>query len=74
MLAPHDLGRPGALREELVPRVLSGRIDNVLNVSRHRSGTMEIESALVQHELVEQAAVVGWPTISPERLSAPSWC
>ena len=38
-----------------------GRIDDVLNVSGHRLGTMEVESALVAHELVAEAAVVGKP-------------
>ena len=38
-----------------------GRIDDVLNVSGHRLSTMEIESALVSHELVAEAAVVGRP-------------
>jgi acetyl-CoA synthetase len=38
-----------------------GRIDDVLNVSGHRMGTMEIESALVSHPLVAEAAVVGKP-------------
>ncbi len=38
-----------------------GRIDDVLNVSGHRMGTMEIESALVAHPLVAEAAVVGRP-------------
>ena len=38
-----------------------GRIDDVLNVSGHRLGTMEIESALVAHALVAEAAVVGRP-------------
>jgi acetyl-CoA synthetase len=40
---------------------ITGRIDDVLNVSGHRMGTMEIESALVAHELVAEAAVVGKP-------------
>lgn len=40
---------------------IMGRIDDVLNVSGHRMGTMEIESALVAHELVAEAAVVGRP-------------
>ncbi|KUZ68699.1 acetyl-coenzyme A synthetase [Burkholderia ubonensis] len=40
---------------------IMGRIDDVLNVSGHRLGTMEIESALVAHELVAEAAVVGRP-------------
>src|SRR5690606_7136130 len=38
-----------------------GRIDDVLNVSGHRLGTMEVESALVAHSLVAEAAVVGKP-------------
>ncbi|MES2536755.1 MAG: acetate--CoA ligase [Pseudomonadota bacterium] len=38
---------------------ITGRIDDVLNVSGHRMGTMEIESALVAHPLVAEAAVVG---------------
>jgi acetyl-CoA synthetase len=40
---------------------IMGRIDDVLNVSGHRLGTMEIESALVSHERVVEAAVVGKP-------------
>ncbi len=40
---------------------LLGRIDDVLNVSGHRLGTAEIESALVAHESVSEAAVVGYP-------------
>ncbi len=40
---------------------IMGRIDDVLNVSGHRLGTMEIESALVANELVVEAAVVGRP-------------
>jgi acetyl-CoA synthetase len=40
---------------------IMGRIDDVLNVSGHRLGTMEIESALVAHTLVAEAAVVGKP-------------
>jgi acetyl-CoA synthetase len=38
-----------------------GRIDDVLNVSGHRIGTAEVESALVSHKLVAEAAVVGKP-------------
>lgn len=38
-----------------------GRVDDVLNVSGHRLSTMEVESALVSHELVAEAAVVGFP-------------
>src|SRR6201994_5039775 len=40
---------------------IMGRIDDVLNVSGHRLGTMEIESALVGNKLVAEAAVVGRP-------------
>jgi acetyl-CoA synthetase len=40
---------------------ITGRIDDVLNVSGHRMGTMEIESALVAHPVVAEAAVVGKP-------------
>ncbi|MCX8027501.1 MAG: acetate--CoA ligase [Thermodesulfovibrionales bacterium] len=40
---------------------LMGRIDDVINVSGHRLGTAEIESALVSHEAVAEAAVVGYP-------------
>jgi acetyl-CoA synthetase len=40
---------------------LMGRIDDVLNVSGHRLGTAEIESALVSHNAVAEAAVVGFP-------------
>ena len=38
-----------------------GRIDDVINVSGHRIGTAEVESALVSHALVAEAAVVGMP-------------
>ena len=40
---------------------ITGRVDDVLNVSGHRIGTAEVESALVSHELVAEAAVVGFP-------------
>jgi acetyl-CoA synthetase len=40
---------------------ITGRIDDVLNVSGHRLGTAEVESALVAHEAVAEAAVVGFP-------------
>ena len=40
---------------------IMGRIDDVLNVSGHRMGTMEVESALVANPLVAEAAVVGRP-------------
>jgi acetyl-CoA synthetase len=40
---------------------ITGRVDDVINVSGHRLGTAEIESALVAHEKVAEAAVVGFP-------------
>ncbi len=40
---------------------ITGRVDDVLNVSGHRMGTAEVESALVLHEKVAEAAVVGYP-------------
>ncbi|HQP68071.1 MAG TPA: AMP-binding protein, partial [Quisquiliibacterium sp.] len=50
---------------------ITGRIDDVLNVSGHRMGTMEIESALVANPLVAEAAVVGRPDdLTGEAISA----
>ncbi|MEP3889820.1 MAG: acetate--CoA ligase [Hellea sp.] len=40
---------------------ITGRVDDVINVSGHRMGTAEVESALVSHEAVAEAAVVGYP-------------
>jgi len=40
---------------------ITGRVDDVINVSGHRMGTAEVESALVAHEQVAEAAVVGFP-------------
>jgi acetyl-CoA synthetase len=40
---------------------ITGRVDDVINVSGHRLGTAEIESALVRHDAVAEAAVVGYP-------------
>ena len=40
---------------------ITGRVDDVLNISGHRMGTAEIESALVAHHDVAEAAVVGYP-------------
>ncbi|NNL57713.1 MAG: acetate--CoA ligase [Pseudomonadales bacterium] len=40
---------------------ITGRVDDVLNVSGHRMGTAEVESALVLHEAIAEAAVVGYP-------------
>ncbi len=51
----------GAKRDEQGDYWITGRIDDVLNVSGHRLGTAEIESALVLHPLVAEAAVVGFP-------------
>lgn len=54
------LAGDGAIRDpETGYFTITGRIDDVLNVSGHRLGTMEIESALVAHPLVAEAAVVG---------------
>jgi acetyl-CoA synthetase len=51
----------GARRDEDGYYWITGRVDDVLNVSGHRIGTAEIESALVAHEAVAEAAVVGYP-------------
>jgi acetyl-CoA synthetase len=51
----------GCTRDEDGYYWITGRIDDVLNVSGHRLGTAEIESALVAHEAVAEAAVVGYP-------------
>ena len=40
---------------------ITGRVDDVINVSGHRLGTAEVESSLVAHEMVAEAAVVGYP-------------
>jgi len=51
----------GARRDEDGYFWVMGRVDDVLNVSGHRLGTMELESALVSHEAIAEAAVVGRP-------------
>jgi acetyl-CoA synthetase len=51
----------GARRDEDGYWWITGRVDDVLNVSGHRMGTAEIESALVAHVAVAEAAVVGYP-------------
>ena len=51
----------GAKRDEDGYYWITGRVDDVINVSGHRLGTAEIESALVSHNLVAEAAVVGYP-------------
>ena len=51
----------GARRDEDGYYWITGRVDDVINVSGHRLGTAEIESALVAHATVAEAAVVGYP-------------
>jgi len=51
----------GARRDEDGYYWITGRVDDVINVSGHRMGTAEVESALVAHPLVAEAAVVGFP-------------
>ncbi|RED50795.1 acetate--CoA ligase [Aestuariispira insulae] len=51
----------GARRDEDGYYWITGRVDDVINVSGHRMGTAEVESALVAHEKVAEAAVVGYP-------------
>jgi acetyl-CoA synthetase len=51
----------GARRDEDGYFWITGRVDDVLNVSGHRLGTAEVENALVEHHLVAEAAVVGYP-------------
>jgi len=60
MFPGYYLSGDGARRDEDGDWWLMGRIDDVLNVSGHRLGTAEIESALVSHPLVAEAAVVGY--------------
>ena len=51
----------GCRRDEDGYYWITGRVDDVINVSGHRMGTAEVESALVAHEYVAEAAVVGFP-------------
>jgi acetyl-CoA synthetase len=51
----------GCRRDEDGYYWITGRVDDVINVSGHRMGTAEVESALVAHDLVAEAAVVGFP-------------
>jgi acetyl-CoA synthetase len=61
----------GARRDEDGYYWITGRVDDVLNVSGHRMGTAELESALAAHPLVAEAAVVGFPhTIKGEGIYA----
>ncbi len=55
------LAGDGARRDDRGYFWIMGRIDDVINVSGHRLGTMEVESALVSHDAVVEAAVVGMP-------------
>ena len=51
----------GCRRDEDGYYWITGRVDDVINVSGHRMGTAEVESALVAHPAVAEAAVVGYP-------------
>ena len=51
----------GAERDDIGYYKITGRVDDVINVSGHRMGTAEVESALVSHPKVAEAAVVGFP-------------
>ncbi|MFB0994745.1 MAG: AMP-binding protein, partial [Paracoccaceae bacterium] len=51
----------GCRRDEDGYYWITGRVDDVINVSGHRMGTAEVESALVAHEAIAEAAVVGYP-------------
>ena len=51
----------GCRRDEDGYYWITGRVDDVINVSGHRMGTAEVESALVAHDMVAEAAVVGYP-------------
>ncbi len=57
----HYMTGDGAKRDAEGDYWITGRVDDVLNVSGHRLGTAEIESSLVSHPLVAEAAVVGIP-------------
>ena len=51
----------GCKRDEDGYYWITGRVDDVLNISGHRMGTAEVESALVSHPSVAESAVVGYP-------------
>ncbi len=55
------LAGDSAFKDENGDYWIEGRIDDTINVSAHRIGTMEVESALVEHEAVVEAAVIGIP-------------
>ena len=58
---PYYFTGDGARRDEDGYYWITGRVDDVMNISGHRMGTAEVESALVLHESVAEAAVVGFP-------------
>jgi acetyl-CoA synthetase len=58
---PYYFSADGARRDREGYFWIMGRVDDVINVSGHRLGTMEVESALVSHPFVAEAAVVGMP-------------
>jgi acetyl-CoA synthetase len=58
---PYYFSADGARRDQDGFFWIMGRVDDVINVSGHRLGTMEVESALVSHPAVAEAAVVGMP-------------
>jgi acetyl-CoA synthetase len=58
---PYYFSADGARRDQDGYFWIMGRVDDVINVSGHRLGTMEVESALVSHPAVAEAAVVGMP-------------
>ncbi len=60
-VSPYYFPGDGARRDEFGYFWIMGRVDDVINVSGHRLGTMEVESALVAHPAVVEAAVVGVP-------------
>ncbi|MBN1931538.1 MAG: acetate--CoA ligase [Desulfobacterales bacterium] len=59
--APYYFTGDGARRDEDNDYLITGRVDDVINVSGHRLGTAELESALVKNAKVAEAAVVGYP-------------
>ncbi len=61
MYPGHYFAGDGARRDEDGYYWITGRVDDVINVSGHRMGTAEVESALVLHPAVAEAAVVGYP-------------
>jgi acetyl-CoA synthetase len=60
-VVPYYFSADGARRDRDGYFWVMGRVDDVINVSGHRLGTMEVESALVSHPAVAEAAVVGMP-------------